>query len=268
LRDKLKKKSDFNKLDIINNLKEISIKKNDTVFIQSNLGFFGKLENADDVNSLCQIFKEAIFEVIGTNGTLIVPTYSYSFCNNQIYNKEKTLSKDCGIFSEFIRLDPKSERSDDANFSVAAIGKNAKEITTNSPEHSFGKNSFWDKFLSIDGILCRFNLQPNYMSIIHFVEKSCNVTYRWDKSFKGKSIINGQEENKRFIHFVRDLDKEEHSSELSELQELCIKEKIMKISDLGRGKIYCIRAKDYVSLAKQEIEKNEFFIVKGKKGFN
>lgn len=261
----MKKNFDFDKSDIINKLKEVSISKNDNIFIQSNLGFFGKLKNANDANALCQIFKDAIFEVIGPNGTLVVPTFSYSFCNNQVYDKEKTPSTDCGIFSEFIRLDSKSKRSDDANFSITAIGKNAKKITSNSPEYSFGKNSFWDRFLSIDGMLCRFNLHPNYMSIIHYVEKSCSVEYRWDKSFKGKSIINGQEENKRFFHFVRDLNIDEHSSELGKLQDLCIKQGIMKVSNLGRGKIYGVKVKDYVNLAKQEVEKDSLFLIQGKK---
>jgi aminoglycoside 3-N-acetyltransferase len=261
----LKKKFDFNKSDIISKLKEISICKDNTIFIQSNLGFFGKLKDGNDSDTMCKIFKDAIFEVIGSNGTLVVPTFSYSFCNNQVYDKERTPSIDCGIFSEFIRLDSESMRSDDANFSIAVIGKNAKNITSNSPEHSFGKNSFWDKFLSLDGILCRFNLHPNYMSIIHFVEKSCMVRYRWDKSFEGKSIINGREENKKFFHFVRDLNKNEHSSDLSKLQNLCIKQGIMKLTDLGRGEIYSVRARDYVNLAKQEIEKNDLFLIKGKK---
>lgn len=260
----MKKNFDYTKSDIIKKLKKISVQKDDSIFVQSNLGFFGVLKDANNAKAYCQIFKDAIFEVIGLDGTLVVPTFSFSFCNNQIYNKKKTPSVECGIFSEFIRCDSKSERSCDANFSIAAIGKNAKKFTSNLSEYSFGKNSFWERFLLVDGKLCRFNLPANYMSFIHFVEKSCNVPYRFDKPFLGKSIINNREVSRKFFHFVRDLDNDNHSAELSRLEDLAIKQGLMKVSTLGRGSMYGIRSKDFFDLAKQELEKNPSFLIKGK----
>ena len=181
--------------------------RSDNVFIHSNLGFFGKLQDAITKDDYCMAFKESIFDVIGYDGTLAVPAFSYSFCNNEVYDKTKTIGIR-GMFSEFIRNDTKALRSDDANFSIVAIGKNADYFTKNAPSYSFGPDSFWERFLKHDGKICNFNFDSG-STFIHYVEKLLKVNYRYDKGFRGKSIINGKEYDGIYYHRS-----EEHTSEL------------------------------------------------------
>lgn len=254
---------DYTEEDISEALSKVGISKGDSILIHSNIGYFGKLKGASDKEGYCQSFKRAIFKVIGIDGTLVVPTFSYSFCNNQVFDVKKTPGVG-GMFAEFIREDPESLRSEDANFSVVAIGKNAKYFTENAPEHSFGKNSFWERFLNKNGKLCRFNLDPDYNTFIHYVEKLLNVSYRYDKLFKGKSILDNQEEERTYYHFVRDLDKDEHISNLVRLDETAKKLGLLKLENLGRGQIISMTAKDTLEIIKNEIKKNPYFLVKGK----
>ena len=216
---KLMEKFDYTKDDIVNSLNEAGICKHDNLFIHSNIGFFGRLKDRNDANSYCDAFKAAILQVIGIEGTLVVPTFSYSFCNGQMFDRHKTRSV-CGMFSEFIRQNPDSLRSDDANFSISAIGKYARYFTDNATSHSFGTNSFWERFLHHNGKLCRFNLDANYMTFLHYVEKLLNVSYRYDKIFKGKSIIDGCEVEKTFAHFVRDLNKTNTITDLTQFEKI------------------------------------------------
>ena len=57
-------KSDYEYNDIIFSLRKIGLEQGDSVFIHSNLGFFGKLKDANDSTDYNRFFKNAIFEVI------------------------------------------------------------------------------------------------------------------------------------------------------------------------------------------------------------
>jgi aminoglycoside 3-N-acetyltransferase len=252
---------DYTKEDIVKALKQVGLVKGDNIFIHSNIGFFGKLEGCTDKDSYCKVFKESILDVIGSEGTLIVPTFSYSFCNQQIFDKSKTESK-MGIFAEYIRNDPNSLRSDDANFSVAAIGKNAKKFTENMPMHTFGEDSFWERFLKSDGKICNFNLD-SASTFIHYVERLLKVPYRFDKPFSGISIIDRKEIQKTYYHFARDLTKPENEPDFTKFDKKAKESKLVKSSNLGKGQIVCITAKDIFELIKKEITTTPNFLTKG-----
>ena len=258
----MKKNYDYTKEDIVSNLKKANIKNGDSIFVHSNLGFFGKLKEVEDTNSLCKVFEKAIFEVIGDQGTLIVPTFSLSFCNNQVYDKKNTSSVECGIFSEFIRKKKESKRTNDGNFSVCAIGFKSDILTSNVSEHSFGKNSFWERLWKEDGKICRFNMNSDYNSFIHFIEKKKKVSYRFDKEFSGVSIENGKEVERKSIHFVRNLEKDETLPYLKRLDKKLNEEGLLNNVNLGKGQIITMLTKDIVNIISEEIEKNPNFLIK------
>lgn len=258
----MKKNYDFTKFDIIEKLKKVGIKNDDSIFLHSNIGFFGKLENANSSEEYCKIFKDAIFDVI-KNGTLIVPTFSLSFCNNQIFDKQRTPSFECGIFSEFIRKQNDTHRSDDANFSVCAIGGKSKYFTKEVSEYSFGSNSFWDRLFRENGKICRFNMNPDYNTFIHFVERELQVPYRYDKEFRGISIVNGKKIEKKYYHFVHDLNNTNHVSNLSKLEHKCKELGFIKSEVLGKGQIIVVSTKDVYDVINEEIRKDPKFLING-----
>lgn len=254
-------KYDYSKQDIINSLKKVGINKNDNLFIHSNIGFFGLLESATVPADYYKIFKEAIFEVIGQDGTIVFPTFSYSFCKKEIFDKSSTKSV-CGMLSELARLDKDALRSDDANFSVVAIGKYAKFFTDNSPEYSFGPGSFWDKFLKKEGLFCNLNFDSG-STFIHYVERSLKVDYRFDKAFDGVAIKQTNSNNERFYHFCYDLEKQAHAPEFTKFDKKAKELGLAKSANLGRGQIVSISAKDTFDLIKQELDINPSFLTKG-----
>lgn len=257
------KQFDYTKKDIINSLKKIGLKYGDNIFIHSNIGYFGKLEDENGKEDYCKTFKDSIFDVIGINGTIIVPSFSYSFCNNQFYDKLSTKSM-MGIFSEYIREQTNSFRSDDANFSVSAIGKNAKKFTDNVSVHSFGNDSFWDRFLNANGKICNFNLD-SASTFIHYVEKMLKVPYRFEKPFTGWTVEEGERIQKTYFHFVYDLSKPENMPDFSKFDKKAKNSGIVVTSNLGRGQIICISARDTYELIKKEICEQNDFLIKGSK---
>jgi len=253
---------DYSSRDIVQALLKVGLKKGDSVFTHSNLGFFGKLDHGNDKDDYCNAFKEAFFEVIGPEGTLVVPTFSYSYCWKKTYNKLETPGT-CGIFSEFIRENTNSFRSDDPNFSYTSIGKNAEYFTKNCPENPFGRDSFWERFLSKNGVICNLNFDAA-ATLTHYVERGIHVSYRFDKPFKGKSVINGKIEEKIFYHFVRDDDNPELYPDFTKFDKKAKQLGLAKVANLGRGQIVCISAKNSTELIKKEIIINPNFLIKGK----
>ena len=247
--------------NIQDSLKQVGLKKADNVFTYSNLGFFGKLKNVETPEAYCNAFKDAILEIIGDKGTLVVPTFSYSFCNGTKFDVLTTPSV-CGMFSEHIRNDAQSMRSNDPNFSVSAIGKNAEYFTHNCKSHSFGIDSFWERYLKKNGKFCNFNFDSG-STFFHYIEKLLNVRYRYDKEFKGFLKFNNRYVEKIFVHFVYDKEKPENGPDFEKFHKKAIELKKAKISNLGKGQIVCISAKNTFDLIKNEIISNPNFLIKG-----
>ena len=249
------------KKDIVQSLADVGLKLGDTIFCHSNLGFFGKLKGGDSRERVYQIFKESIFEVIGDRGTLVVPTFSYSFCNEQEFDIDNTPSV-CGFFSEEVRKDSDSIRSLDANFSVSAIGDKANQLTENSSIYTFGEDSFWERFYKLKGKICNFNFDSG-STFVHFVERELKVPYRFDKKFSGIAKISGERKELYFYHFCYDLDKPWDAPEFSKLDKQAKNCDLAKTANLGKGQIVCISAEDTYSLIQNEIEKDPYFLRKG-----
>src|SRR3989338_8744593 len=95
-------KKDFRQKDVINALKKAGIKNGDTLMVHADLARFGKLRNIINKKEFVDVFIEAFLKVIGKEGTLIVPTFTYSFCKNEIYDPDNTPSTVNFVFTEGI----------------------------------------------------------------------------------------------------------------------------------------------------------------------
>lgn len=259
---KKNKEYDYSKRDIIKSLMKVGLKKGDNIFIHSNIGFFGKLKDANNKEEIYTIFKEAIFKVIEKDGTLVVPTFSYSYCWGKKFNKNETPSI-CGFLSEMVRTDSKSLRSEDANFSIAAIGKNAEYYTKKTSKYSFGLNSFWDKFHKTNGKICNFNFDSG-STFFHYVERVLSVPYRYDKPFFDPSAPKNKKEKKVFYHFVYDLKKPNHKPNFTKFDKKAKKLGLTKTANLGKGQIVLISTRDTYNLIKKELQNNPSFLIEGK----
>jgi aminopeptidase-like protein/aminoglycoside N3'-acetyltransferase len=252
----------YSKKDIINSLLGIGLKQGDSIFIHSNIGLFGLLENAENKQQYYTIFKEAIFEVIGESGTIINPTFSYSFCKGENFDVIKTPSN-CGILSNLALNDKNAIRSLDPNFSIVSVGKYASFFTEITSNYSFGENSFWEKFLEKEGKILFFNIPNVFPTFAHFLEFQNKVPYRYDKGFLGEIILPNESYKTTFFHYVYDQNIPENQTSIEKFTDLAYSNKFVKTVDLGRGDIKLITAKDVKKLFDKEYLANQSFMVKG-----
>ena len=117
-------------------LKKLGLQNGDTVLMHSDITVIVKYFKIN-WNEASQVLKEAILEIIGTKGTLVVPTFNFDFCNKKKYVHEKTQSV-CGFFTNFILFKEKSLRSFHPMHSFCAIGRNASKLMNKVSKSSTG----------------------------------------------------------------------------------------------------------------------------------
>lgn len=105
-------------IKIKNDLRSIGIKKGDRVLIHSSYKSLGGVEGGIDT------FISAVKDTVGTDGTVMFPTFTYDFVNkdNPVFDIEKTPS--CvGMIPEVFRKGKGVKRSLHPTHSVAVWGK-------------------------------------------------------------------------------------------------------------------------------------------------
>ncbi|MCR6581829.1 AAC(3) family N-acetyltransferase [Campylobacter insulaenigrae] len=191
----------YTKDDLIKTLCEVGIKKGDIICVHTELFKFGF--PLLPKNEFLQTILESFFEAIGKEGTLIMPTFTYSFCKNQIYDK---LNSKCevGLLNEYFRKQKDVIRSNDPIFSFALWG--AKKYNFIKKHDScFGTNSIFDLLVKYNAKLILFGTREGH-TITHYVEEKIQVPYRYFKTFSGK-MIDETSKDISINYYVRHLDR-------------------------------------------------------------
>lgn len=243
--------SHYSYQDIRAALSKLPVHSGDIVFSHSNLGFFGRPEGVRSREGICELFAAAILERIGPDGALVVPTFTYSFPRNEIFDPDNTPSA-MGMFAEWVRTHPDSLRSLDPCYSVTALGGAGKEMTAGAPENSFGPNSFFDRFFKADGKILNLNFDAG-STFVHYVERCLNVPYRFDKSFTGIVRQRGREYKACSIIWVRYLSDDSLTAQFESLDVLAREKGLFRTQHLGRGEVGVISARDTYDLIAQTL---------------
>ena len=151
-------------------------------------------------------FNVLLNEIQDFGGNIAIPTYSYTYTKNEIYDVLYTPSELCTL-SEYLRVNNKEKRTVDANFSYLLFGNNfSKRHFKVSDLSSFGEKSLVEDVFNQDGYLGAVGGALEYMTEIHFLERKLEVEYRFDKVFPGTSVDkNNNKIDNKITYFCRDL---------------------------------------------------------------
>jgi len=163
-------KSDVTKEDIKRGLRKLGLKKGDVIGVHSSLSSFGYVEGGADA------VIDALVEIVGDEGTIVMPTYS----TNRKDIKRTRREVDLGVTwkSEILPYDPEKTpcwtgripetfrkrkgavRSLDPTHSLAALGPKANELVQD-----------WEKLLKADGYILLLGVSLSCCSAMHLAEK-------------------------------------------------------------------------------------------------
>jgi aminoglycoside 3-N-acetyltransferase len=239
--------------DIVNALHEVNVNEGDTVFIQSDLGKFGKLADIKEKTEYTKYFLNACMKTVGKNGTIIFPTFTTSFCRNGFFDYYNSPSE-LNYLTELARLTEGFTRSENPIFSVTAFGPRTKELIDGLSNSCLGKGSIFDRLHKTNVKIVLLGYMEG-TTFIHHIEEQCKVPYRFDKIFKGKIKKGNLVYEKSVIYNVRDLQRNPIIS-LHNLHIAAEKNGILHKSRLGLGYVMCTAAKDLFNFTENILQKD------------
>ncbi|NLG32011.1 MAG: hypothetical protein GX550_00645, partial [Syntrophomonadaceae bacterium] len=257
----MRSRFNYSQSELVEALRLASLQKGDTVFSHVAMLKLGLPAEMGKGKSPVDIIIEAILEVIGSEGTFITPTYTYSFCKNEIYDPINTASE-VGPFGEELRKRSGFQRSLDPIFSVTGCGSRIAELFKNLPNDCFGRDCIYERLAKVDAKICNIGLDLSLLTAIHHLEQIFQVPYRYLKPFTGY-IRQGERFTKEtWIYYVRMMG--DYSVQNCEpLDNLLRKRDYSYRVPVGRGQVTCVRIQDAYNLAQKEVEANPWFLAKG-----
>ena len=173
------------KADIVAGLQEIGLKEGDTVIVHTSLSSIGYVCGG------AQTVIEALIEVVGENGTIMMPTQSWKNLDPEAgvhwdvseqdwdtirenwpaYDKKITPTNTMGAVAEMFRSWPGASRSNHPARSVAAWGRHSVYLTEKHDlSDIFGDDSPIGRLYELDGKVLLIGVGYNKNTSIHLAD--------------------------------------------------------------------------------------------------
>jgi aminoglycoside 3-N-acetyltransferase len=216
----------------------------------------GLLRMGTDNDSRFLKFNLMLNKINDNGGNIAIPVYSYSYTKNKIFDMLNTPS-DLDELSEFLRMNNKSKRTADANFSYLLFGdKFSKKHYEVSNYSSFGEGSLIEEVFNKDGYLGAIGGALEYFTEIHFFERKLNMNYRFDKDFYGTTIDKESFKfNNRITYYCRDLNLN-YVNSFKQLRKDLVEENLIEVWNIPSFnlKIEVIKMKVLFDFVKSKLE--------------
>ena len=194
------------KKNLMDEFRSLGMEEGDTIFVHSAYSSLGKAPGG--VEGGPQTVVDAILEIIGKSGTLIMPTFNYDFLKGIPWDIRSSPSQ-MGALTEIVRQDPRAKRMFHPIYSMAAIGPHEEELAAHRSHDCFGETTIFRKFRDWDAKILIIGLPySKSITFLHHCEQAAEVDYRFLKEFKGTAIdYEGKPHEEGYTMFVRDVDR-------------------------------------------------------------
>lgn len=195
------------------------------------------------------------------------PAFNFDFLKKGIFDKENSICNRGGPLSEYFRKFESSWRTLDPVFSITGSGTNPFPTFPTNKITAYDENSFFSELINKNGSIFCYGAKPSTLSHIHFIEKLCNVPYRYNKQFKGLIITDNKEYNTTYQYFVRpspSLEEYKHYKlaieyDWKKIIRLIYDNNIIETSEDGLGHI--IKAGEFVDLLSRKISSDSLYLL-------
>lgn len=204
---------------------------------------------------------EAMQSAVGPDGTLLIPTFSYSFPKGEPFDVRNTPSA-VGMVSERLRKLPGVRRTLDPIFSFACWGRLAEELCALPVKECFGSDSVFAVLHRVNALLVDLGCSMSRGgTFVHYVETAHGVDYRYNKTFNGTIIsADGNARPLSVIYNVRDLSRRSEA-DLARLQNRLADEGKSKTVTVGRFRIMAVTAKDVFDTAWRMLDEDPISLI-------
>jgi aminoglycoside 3-N-acetyltransferase len=184
--------------DIVELVAGLGVSPGDRLMVHSFLPSLGIVE--DGLAGLAG----ALREVLGPDGTLLVPTFTYSFRRDEVFDIRNSKST-VGAFTEYVRKGAGAVRSACPLFSMAGIGPDAARLLERHSSACFGVGSVFETLFDNDVKFLGLGVDYNQgFSFCMHLEKLAGIPQRQSRTFRGDCLDwEGRQYQDEAVHFVR-----------------------------------------------------------------
>lgn len=235
----------INQESIFKSLLDVGLIHGDTVIIHADAGVSAQCRAAtktENLNQFVTALKHFFYD-----GTLLVPSFTYSATKGQVFDPDKTKSE-VGLFSEFFRSSHGVERTSHPIFSFSVWGKQKDRFLNLDDTTCFGAGSLFDEFYKAKGVLCCIGCSLDRMTFIHYVEQQIPVYYRYLKPFEGVIREGATLRAIQISYFVRNLEIDS-TTDLTRFRQQALDTKCLKEAAIGRFPIQAISSRSFFEVA-------------------
>ena len=215
----------------------IGVTPGDILVLQSSYKGCGEIENGPDG------LIDALMELLGKEGTLIMPAYNFTQWTNHHYFDAIETPSEVGIITELFRQRKDVGRTIHPIHSLSVWGKHKTEFEALDYRSAFGENSIFARLIDYNVLYATIGLGKEMPFLpCHYTEVSLNVPYRRLKDFGGVYMDKDRNANLGVYSFhVR----RNQKNPVFEAHTYCIEKNMVK-SYLKDDVLFCYaRAKDY-----------------------
>ena len=168
------------KTEIIDAFNSIGVSSGDVLILQSSYKGCGEVENGPEG------VIDALMELLGPEGTLIMPSYNFKSWTEEHYFDIIETPSGMGIITELFRQRENVGRTNHPIHSLSVWGKLKDELESLEYSSSFGPDSIFKRLLDYNAMYCTIGLGSKMPFLpCHYTEVVANVPYRRIKHFAG-----------------------------------------------------------------------------------
>ena len=201
----------YTQADIVEAYRSVGVTVKRVIYVTSDFGRLMAYERPGKSSAL-GAHLEVLRDLVGPEGTVVVPTASLNLCNRGIpFDVDNTPSFRVGTFSEHVRRQAGSARSFHPFVSYTALGRDAHALTDDVARHAFGPETPEARMIDADALCVVVGKHPRLTcSTVHHVEMIMGVPYRYTKEYEHPVVRNGKTRKEMFYQYVwyRDIDLE------------------------------------------------------------
>lgn len=247
--------------EIVQALRKAGIKGGDVVNVHSRLYAIGRVSNLASTAEIPEIYVRAFREVIGDEGTIVVPTYTTSYGRfGTPFVLEETPSE-MGVLSEHVRRSPRAVRTLHPIQSLAALGGQADGLAKDHPHWNVGHDTIWERMLRRSGKFVGLGIPPHQaMSFMHQVEFLACVPYLYHKILRGKVYASGALLDCDFYMAVRYLNYA-ISYDLSRLESDLVAARAIKQVPLGGSSLWVVSLEAAFEVGMKGLRRDPYYLL-------
>lgn len=260
----------FEAAQLTDALRAVGVRAGDTMFVHVNLPALGLQANAGSAEAGCSKVLEALERAVGPDGTILVPTYTFSFCHQQDFDPATTATaggpwSPSVEFLEYFRQQPGVIRSGDPIHSVAGQGPAAAELLLDSASTCFGPGSVFERVVHADAMICMIGLGLDEATVRHHTEELVAVPFRYRKLFTGRIIDRGTVRTEGWVYNVRLL-ADNGFPDGRRLAERAAAAGIAHTAPVGGGHVVGVRSRAFHELTHQLLTEDTWATARGPAG--